>query len=335
MPLPASGALSLDDIGTEFSPLGAAQPHQLGEFYRGGLYVGNYTANQGVPTTGAIAIGNFYGASNRNAYTVVISTNQDRYNAYTSRTPTYIAGFSDITYQISSGVVVNSTSAPTAAFTVPSAFNAGDTITIVNAGTICGRGGTGGAGGASPSTTQTSGGTGASGGAGLRYERSIILNNSNGVLAGGGGGGGGGGGARTPSLFQPGSAYTSPVFYPSSHAGGGGGGGGRGGPAPGGLGGASNNATYVGQPGTAGSPTAAGGAGVGRSMPSPWGGGTAISGAGGAGGGFGSNGTNGQPAPSSPAGATSGGTRGSAGPSRQPAGVSFITYQGPLGSIFG
>ena len=59
MALPASGPLSLSAIKTEFN---GVNPIPMNAYYRGGAYV---TANNtSVPTSGAISISNFYGASN-------------------------------------------------------------------------------------------------------------------------------------------------------------------------------------------------------------------------------------------------------------------------------
>lgn len=58
MPLPTSGAITLDQIQTEFD---GNNPISLGEYYRG---TGNVTNNNtNVPLTGPISIGNFYGSS--------------------------------------------------------------------------------------------------------------------------------------------------------------------------------------------------------------------------------------------------------------------------------
>ena len=58
MALQSSGAISLNDIATEF---GGSTPHSLSEYYRdGGLVTSNNTS---VPTSGTISIGNFYGAA--------------------------------------------------------------------------------------------------------------------------------------------------------------------------------------------------------------------------------------------------------------------------------
>ena len=337
MPLPGPGvALSLDNIGTEFTAAGAGRPHQISEFYRGGGIVGNYAANSSVPTSGTIAIGDFYNASGRNAYTISISSNVNNYNAYNSRSPNYVAGFSDITYDISPGVVIGSTSTTTGAFIVPNQFNGNDTIFIRNRGTILGRGGAGGPGGPSlnASTPQYfPGSNGSNGVVGMQFFRPVTINNQGGTISGGGGGGGGGGAAATPSFFQPPSGYTPAVFYPQSLAGGGGGGGGRGSGFGGSAGLTPGPPSTDGANGGAGTATTNGGGGAGGSQPSPWGGGTATAGAGGAGGGLGANGTNGQGPPSSPTGQKSGGTRGAGGSATQNA-PQYVTWQA-TGSRFG
>jgi hypothetical protein len=60
MPLPTSGALSLNDIQTEF---GGTNPISLNEYYAGGAFVpaGTSGTNGAVPTSGTISILNFYG----------------------------------------------------------------------------------------------------------------------------------------------------------------------------------------------------------------------------------------------------------------------------------
>lgn len=62
MTLPTSGPLSLSDIQTEF---GGSNPISLSEYYAGGSYVpsGTTGTNGAVPTSGTIAISNFYGTS--------------------------------------------------------------------------------------------------------------------------------------------------------------------------------------------------------------------------------------------------------------------------------
>jgi hypothetical protein len=61
MALQASGTITLAQIQAEF---GGANPIYLSEYYRGGAYVPNTTANLAVPTSGAIDLADFYGTSN-------------------------------------------------------------------------------------------------------------------------------------------------------------------------------------------------------------------------------------------------------------------------------
>jgi len=61
MALPSSGILKISDIAAEF---GGSAPHALSEYYRGGSLVPNVSQNNGVPTSGAISISDFYGATN-------------------------------------------------------------------------------------------------------------------------------------------------------------------------------------------------------------------------------------------------------------------------------
>ena len=62
MALPASGALSLDDIQTEF---GGSNPIGIDEYYAGGAFVppGTSGTNGPVPSSGTISINNFFGTS--------------------------------------------------------------------------------------------------------------------------------------------------------------------------------------------------------------------------------------------------------------------------------
>ena len=60
MALQSSGPISLDDLQTEF---GGTNPIGIDEYYRGGGLVPDTPTNSGVPTTGAIAFDDFYGAS--------------------------------------------------------------------------------------------------------------------------------------------------------------------------------------------------------------------------------------------------------------------------------
>lgn len=61
MAIPSSGPISLSTIQTEFG--GPSSPISLGSYYKGGSYVSNTDSAPSVPTSGAISIGNFYGAA--------------------------------------------------------------------------------------------------------------------------------------------------------------------------------------------------------------------------------------------------------------------------------
>lgn len=61
MALASSGTLSINDIAGEFG--GSANPESLSEFYKGGSRVPNTTLNANIPTSGTIAISNFYNGS--------------------------------------------------------------------------------------------------------------------------------------------------------------------------------------------------------------------------------------------------------------------------------
>jgi len=211
MTLPTSGALTLAQIQGEF---GGSNPIGLNEYYAGGGLVpagtsGTYGA---VPSSGAIGIRNFYGTSNRVTANITISANTANYTLNTAKVTGYSAGLTDVTLTINSGVTVYSASTGTAAFIVDTSWAAGDTVTIVNGGTILGCGGNGG----------TYSSSGAGGGLGLQIQRATTITNNNRIAGGGGGGGGGG---------SPNPACTGLIA-------GGGGGGGIGNGAGGGGGGA-------------------------------------------------------------------------------------------------
>jgi len=61
MALQTSGTITLLDIQNEF---GGSSPISLSEYYRGGAYVPNVTANNNIPTSGQISLSNFYGGTN-------------------------------------------------------------------------------------------------------------------------------------------------------------------------------------------------------------------------------------------------------------------------------
>lgn len=271
MALPASGTLAITEIATEF---GDTAPHAMSEFYRGGGKVPDSAGNSSVPASGAINVGGFYNAANRAALALTIASNTQNYDVYTqaSASPSYVAGTTDLTVTVNPGIVVGSSTTGSYAMSVPSSFTSGDTVTIVNNGTVIGRGGDGGRGGPRYSLPITAGGTGGN----ALYANYATVFTNNGTLSGAGGGGGGG---------------------RAGYGQGGGGGGGAGNTA--GSGGAGGAAPLPGSAGAAGSLTAGGGGGA--SYPGP-------AGAGGAGGGQGANGGAGGGSQYGPGAA--GGTRG-------------------------
>jgi hypothetical protein len=92
MAIPGPGtAISMTTIATEF---GGTVPHSLNEYYRGGGLVPNIPASAAIPTSGQIAIGNFYGSSARITVPLTIAANAYNYDVFTNRGPTYVAGAS-------------------------------------------------------------------------------------------------------------------------------------------------------------------------------------------------------------------------------------------------
>jgi len=237
MPIPGPGtAISMNTIATEF---GGTVPHSLNEYYRGGGRVPNTPTNAAIPTSGTISMGNFYGSSSRVPVSLTIASNTNNYDVYTNRGPGYIAGVTDLVLTINPGVTVGSTTVPAYALLVPSSFNPGDTVRIVNNGLIQGMGGTGGAGGTAPgpagvplNTAGNPGSAGSGAGSAVYVNRPTIITN-NGTIAGGGGGGGGGGGLRSYSKAWWGGYGGGGGGGGAGTSGGGGGGGGAAGPGPG------------------------------------------------------------------------------------------------------
>jgi len=248
MPLPSSGPLSFSDLQSQF---GGTNPISLSEYYRGGGFVTNTAVNNTIPTSGVIALANFYNTYGRVPISVTISSSSNNYDAYANRTGGYVAGVSDLTYTINADVVIGSANTSSNSFTVSSSFLSTDTVSLINNGTIRGAGGAGGAGGIGNSQGPQPGSPGGAGGTALSVARAVSITN-NGTIAGGGGGGGGGGA----------SYYSGKEDDAKGGAGGGGGAGtvagagGAGGPAFG---------QELNQPGTAGSSgtaTTGGGSGI-------------------------------------------------------------------------
>ena len=259
MAIPSAGSsLAFSAIQTEF---GGSNPISLSEYYAGGYNVPSGTSGDAgsIPSSGTIAVSQFYGSTNRVAIALTISSTTQSYNIFSNRGGTYSAGISDVTLTVQA--IVGSTGA--SAIDTGNQWTSGDTVKIINNSQIVGRGGAGGAGG----------GQNAQGGAGSAGQPAIVLGinttiqNNGGNIRGGGGGGGGGKGAQVTQPVKGGQLI-------QQFAGGGGGGG------QGQQGGAAGSGTGAGQ---AGSISGAGGGGTGQSP----------AGNGGAGGGFGQAGQGG------------------------------------------
>ena len=259
MAIPSAGSsLAFSAIQTEF---GGSNPISLSEYYAGGDNVPSGTSGDAgsIPSSGTIAVSQFYGSTNRVAIALTICSTTQSYNIFSNRGGTYSAGISDVTLTVQA--IVGSTGA--SAIDTGNQWTSGDTVKIINNSQIVGRGGAGGAGG----------GQNAQGGAGSAGQPAIVLGinttiqNNGGNIRGGGGGGGGGKGAQVTQPVKGGQLI-------QQFAGGGGGGG------QGQQGGAAGSGTGAGQ---AGSISGAGGGGTGQSP----------AGNGGAGGGFGQAGQGG------------------------------------------
>jgi len=230
----------------------------------------------GVPSGQIRMPTDFYGKSNIVTLNLTISSDTNGYDVWSnvSGNPSYIAGKTQVTVTVNPGVVVGASSTGDYAMLVPSSFSPGDTVSIVNQGSIVGAGGAGGNGGNSGANSP--GSPGGTGGQALYVNRPTTVTNNGTIGSGGGGGGGGGGG------------YFLNARYSTGGGGGGGGGAGRV-TAAGGSGGArggTNQSTPGGggNPGSANSGGNGGGGGFGF---------TFMGGPGGSGGGLGSPGNNG------------------------------------------
>ena len=173
MPLPSSGAISFADVNVELGLTSTAQISLNDAAVR--------TLFQ-VPS-GAIAMNNGYGKSNRVALAVTYSTNTINATVNIASLAGYVAGSTDVTITVNSGVYVYSTATNTPGLTITGG-NASDTCTLVNNGFILGMGGKG----ADRLNTLPASSPGRPGGAAMSIGRNVTITN-NSFIAGGGGGG--------------------------------------------------------------------------------------------------------------------------------------------------
>ena len=182
--LQSSGAISFQDIESQYNPVTNFPSRALTEFYLGGSLVranaGNNTATNlsaGVPTSGAISLNDFYGKER--AFKKTYSS--------TATNQTGVGVFGDdfaVDYPkqivVNSSITVGATSTANPALKIDS--TGVGTITITNEGSIEGAGGA----------------AGQAGGNALQVDGSVavtLVNNGT-IKAGGGGGGTGGAGGK-------------------------------------------------------------------------------------------------------------------------------------------
>lgn len=180
MTLP-TGTISFNQINTELGRTATAQ-----------LSLNDAAARTlaGVGSSGTISMNHLQGKSHRLTFWVTISTPTTSAFFHASLLTGYIAGLSDVTLFVNAGVLVNAGETVYQALWI-TGFSAGDTFSLVNNGTIAGRGG----------NATTTFGHGLSGGVAIKLDISITISGS-GYIGGGGGAGGalsatqsGGGGA--------------------------------------------------------------------------------------------------------------------------------------------
>ena len=209
-----------------------------------------------IPSSGAIAVSQFYGSSNRVAIALTISSTTQSYNIYSNRGGTYSAGNSDVTLTVQA--IVGSTGA--SGLDTGSQWTSGDTIKIINNSQIVGKGNAGGAGGA----RSGAGSAGTAGQPAINLGYPVTIQNNGGFIRGGGGGGGGGAGGSYTQPGQGGKGQT-PTTVQFGGGGGGGGAGQQGG--AGGAAGQTNSATgATAAAGAAGSISGAGAGGDGSAQ---------------------------------------------------------------------
>lgn len=319
MTLTASGTISIANVNVELTRASTAAGTNLNETVVRTLFV--------KPTAlSTIALSDGYGKTYRKTLSVVYSANTANSTLALGSISGYVAGSSDITITVNTGVYVYSDST-TAAALIITGGTTGDTLKIVNNGYIIGKGGTGGS---TPTTAISPIIAPEAGGRAINSAYRISQITGTGYIAGGGGGGGiaqsggtqpfgaGGGGAGggiggtirysiagTFVVGGSGGGLGGSGANGAAGAGGAGGGGGRALPGSGGAGASPGGTANVGLPGSGGG---AGGGGGGGTYGN-------LHGAGGGGGGWGAAGGTGVETPSwsSETGSNAGGAAGAGG----------------------
>lgn len=256
MTMPSSGALNM---GGTSSPVSVAQELGLSLTATISMNDSNVRTLAGVGGSGTSwSMSSLYGKSNRVSLSYTFASNTANASLNLSGIGGYVAGKSDITVTVNSGIYLYATTTGNYGLNITGGTT-GDTLTIVNNGYIMGAGGVGG----SPTYIN-----GLAGGPALNIPINATINNTNGSAYIGGGGGGG--------------AWSE--YGCDAYGGGGGAGGGNGGWYAGGYGGAGGGIGASGATASVGY----GGGGGGRIFPGTTSGFSAY-GAGGQAGGGGAN----------------------------------------------
>jgi len=178
MTLPVSGSISLSQVAVELGRASNATT-SLGESAVRTLF--------GI-ASGAIDMNTGHGKSNRTALSVVLSSNVANTSVNITSLSGYVAGKTDLTITVNSGVYVYSTTT-SPALTI-GAGNSGDTVKLVNNGYIMGLGGDGvGIGWDGNAYYYIAGGAG---NAAISTSWPLTVDSNSGYIGGGGGGGGAG-----------------------------------------------------------------------------------------------------------------------------------------------
>lgn len=200
MALQSSGQIKLSEVASEF---GDSAPNSMSEFYRGGSLVSS--SNTSVPTSGEIQLGDFYGATAIQTFTLTPGTTTN-YNILTAATA---AGFSNGS---GDNIVVNCNGLITGspAMTTGAINGSNITINILSGGRIDGDTGSAGADrtcSVSGGCATADGGAGGTGGDAIYWEtvgsatNTVNVNSGASLRGGGGGAGGRGAGGRQVANF--------------------------------------------------------------------------------------------------------------------------------------
>jgi hypothetical protein len=197
----------------------------------------------GVPSGVIVMPTDFYGKSNAFSFNLTSATDA---NLRSLAISAGWNGSSALTATIPTSNIIQASSTATPALTISGSFPGG--VTLINNGTIYGRGGNGQDGQSTSSGSFSGGGNGFAGGIALFVSSTVTINNASGAINGGGGGGAGGAAG----------AYNAKGYQGF----GGGGGGGGAGVSSGGAAGTGSRGN--GSPGGAGTLTIAGTGGAPR-----------------------------------------------------------------------